>query len=48
MEVDLGPGDFVIDGDSTPPSLKREQFPSFRFVSIVATFAHVSCCWALI
>ena len=34
MEVGLGPGDFVLDGDSTPE--KRAQHPNFRPMSIVA------------
>jgi len=35
MEVGLGPGDFVLDGDPVPPQ-KRAQPPNFRLMSIVA------------
>jgi len=42
-EVDLGPGDIVLDG--VPASAKgAQQAPSFRPMSIVATVAHVSYC----
>jgi len=34
MEVGLGPGDFVLDGDPAPP--KRSQRPNSRPMSIVA------------
>jgi len=34
MEVNLGPGDVVLDGVAAPP--KRDTTPSFRFISIVA------------
>jgi len=31
MEVGLGPGDFVLDGDPAPPSSKGEaETPNFR------------------
>jgi len=33
-EVDLGPGDVVLDGVAAPP--KRGTAPSFRSISIVA------------
>jgi len=35
MEVGLGPGDFVLDGDS-PALPKRKQSPNFRPMSLVA------------
>jgi len=35
MEVGLGPGDFVLDGDPALPSAKRGQSPQFS--------AHVYC-----
>jgi len=35
MEVNLGPGDVVLDGVAAPP-LKAAQPPSFRSMSIVA------------
>ena len=47
MEVGLGPGDFVLDGDPAHPLLreKRAQPPlNFRPISIVATVAHLSYC----
>jgi len=47
MEVDLGPGHTVLDG--VPASSKgAQQPPSFRPMSIVATVAHLSYCWALV
>jgi len=38
MEVGLGPGDFVLDGDPAPPPPKGggARFPNFRPISIVA------------
>jgi len=36
MEVGLGPGDFVLDGDPAPSSSKSGQSPQFS--------AHVCCC----
>ena len=38
MEVGLGPGDFVLDGDPALPSRKRggAPLPNFRLMSIVA------------
>ena len=33
-EVNLGPGDVVLDGVAVPP--KRGTVPNFRFISIVA------------
>ena len=35
MEVGLGPGDFVLDGDPAPPSPRGGQTPKFS--------AHVYC-----
>jgi len=35
MDVGLGPGDFVFDGDPVPHQ-KRAQSPNFRSMSIVA------------
>jgi len=35
MEVGLGPGDFVLDGDPAPPE-KKGTAPNFRPMSIVA------------
>jgi len=34
-EVNISPGDIVLDGVAAPP-LKGTQSPSFRFMSIVA------------
>jgi len=46
MEVGLGPGDIVLDGDPAPP--KRGTAPNFRPTSIVAKQAvglgHLSYC----
>jgi len=39
VEVGLGPGDFVLDGDPAPPEKKGTaptHLPNFRPVSIVA------------
>jgi len=46
-EVDLDAGHIVLDGF---PSLRERGTapPSFRPVSIVATVAHLSYCWALV
>ena len=42
MEVGLGPGDFVLDGDPAPPAKGAQQpSPSLRPMSIVATVAHL-------
>jgi len=41
-EVNLGPGDVVLDGVAAPP--KRGTAPSFRPMSVVATVAHRSYC----
>ena len=47
MAVGLGPDHIVLDGDPSPPPPERaQQRPSFRPMSIVATVAHFSCCWA--
>ena len=35
-EVNLGPGDVVLDVVAAPPALKRAQPPSFRPMPIVA------------
>jgi len=43
MEVGLGPGDIVLDGDPAPPSRKGAQQPStFRPMSIVAKGSPIS------
>jgi len=39
MEVDLSPGDFVLDGDPAP-SPQRGRAPNFRPMSIVAKRLH--------
>jgi len=36
MEVGLGPGDFVLDGDSAPPPQKGAEPPNFRPLLIAA------------
>ena len=35
-EVNLGPGDVVLDGVAAPPPRKSFTAPNFRFMSIVA------------
>jgi len=42
MEVGLGPGHIVLDGDSAPPPPKGAQSPNFRPISIVAKRLDVS------
>ena len=46
MEVDLGPGHIVLDGDPAPPPRERGTAAplSFRTMSIVAMVAHLSYC----
>jgi len=46
-EVDLGAGHIVLDRF---PALRERGTapPSFRHMSIVATVAHLSYCWALV
>jgi len=46
-EVDIGGGHIVLDGF---PVLRERGTapPSFRPMSIVATVAHLSYCWALV
>jgi len=41
-EVDLGPGHIVLDGVPIPPRERGTAAPSFWFMSIVATVAHLS------
>jgi len=36
MEVDFGPGDFVLDGDPAPLPKKGEETPNFRPMSVLA------------
>jgi len=47
MEVDLSPGHTVRRRHSSPVK-GAQQPPSIRPMSIVATFAHLSYCWALV
>ena len=46
-EVDLGPGQTVLDGDQLPRE-RGTAAPLFSPMSIVATVAHLSYCWALV
>jgi len=42
-EVDLGPGDIVLDGDPAPPRKEAQQPPrTFRLMSIVAKRSPIS------
>ena len=44
-EVDLGPGQIVLESRRCPSSRERgTAAPSFRTMSIVATVAHLSYC----
>jgi len=45
-EVDLGAGHIVLD--RFPALRGRGTAPPFRPMSIVATVAHLSYCWALV
>ena len=50
MDVDLGPGHIVLDGDPVPSSRKRGTAAprSIRLMSIMATIAHLSYYCALV
>jgi len=43
-EVDLGPGNIILDGVRAPAKGAQQPPPSFRSMSIVATVAHLSYC----
>jgi len=47
-EVDLGAGNIVLDGFPALRERGTAPPPSFRPMSIVATVAHLSYCWALV
>ena len=50
-KVDLSPGHIALDGEWTqlpPPCERGTASPSFRTMSIVATVANLSYCWALV
>ena len=44
MEVDVGPGHIVLDGDPALHAKGAQQPASFRRMSIVVTVAHLSFC----
>ena len=44
MEVDLGPGHIVLDGDPAPHSRKGAEPPNFRPIFIVAKRLDASRC----
>ena len=45
MELDLGPGDFVLDGDPVPlPKKGQSPLPNFWPISIVAKRLDASRC----
>jgi len=47
--VDLGPGDFVLDGDPAPPQQKGAQQPLLFSGSLLwPNGAHLSYCWGLL
>jgi len=48
MQVGLVPRDIVLDGDPAPLPKKGQSPANFRLMSIVATVAHLSYCWALV
>jgi len=43
-EVDLGPGDIVLDGDPAPPRKGAQQAPFSAHVYCGETVAHLSYC----
>jgi len=43
-EVNLGPGDVVLDGVAAPPSWTQPQFSPHVCVSVVTMVAHLSYC----
>jgi len=42
VQVVLGPGHTVLDGDQAPPSPKGAQPPNFRPISVAAKWLHGS------
>jgi len=42
MEVGLGPGDVVLDGDPVSPTERGTTAPTFRLMSIVAKWSPIS------
>ena len=44
MELGLGPGDFVLDGDPAPPPPKEHRPPNFRPIYVAAKWLHGSRC----
>ena len=42
VEVGLGPGDIVLDGDSATPTERGTAAPHFRYMSIVAKRSPIS------
>jgi len=42
IEVGLGPGDIVLDGDPVPPRKGAQQLPTFRLISVVAKQSPIS------
>jgi len=43
-EVDLGPGDIVLDGVPAPAKVAQQPLPLFSARSVVATVAHLIYC----
>jgi len=44
MQVGLGPGHIVLDGEPAPPSPKTGRSPNFRPISVVAKWLDGSRC----
>ena len=44
MEVGLGPGDFVFDGDPVPPKIRAQPRPNYWPMSVVAKRLDESRC----
>ena len=47
MQVGIGPGHIVLDGDPAPPPQKQDEAPNFRPMSIVAKWLDGSRCHLL-
>jgi len=47
MEVGLGPGDIMLDGDPAPPSQRGTAPQCLARIYCGQTVAHLSCCSAL-
>jgi len=44
MQIGLGPGDIVLDGDPAPSPQKRQSAPNFRPISVVVKWLDGARC----